>query len=190
MKRHKIFPTLVYTLDCSDLIEPVQKLLDSIKWEDEFQGQSDDLYILQKDTDLSKDFVKRVNSTLSEINYSSSLQMTTSWFNKTYVFNGIGRHIHTNSFWSSVFYFEENCGDLFFNKDHSAITVPVTKENVELQMFGEMSFPAEKGTLILFPSYLPHYVEQDNIDEPRYSLAMNYMPIRRCGDDDSTYDYR
>ena len=32
--------------------------------------------------------------------------------------------------------------------------------------------------------------EQDNIDEPRYSLAMNYMPIGRCGDDDSTYDYR
>ena len=71
----------------------------------------------------------------------------------------------------------------------NSITVPSMNEDPELKMFGDISFPAKKGVLLLFPSYLPHYVEINNFDKERFSLAMNFMPFGRCGVADSTYDY-
>ena len=65
--RFNIFPTLVYIVDCSDLIEPVKELLKSVKWNDDWRGQSEDLYVLNSHPKIAKAFENRVNSALSEI---------------------------------------------------------------------------------------------------------------------------
>ena len=118
MIRYNIFPTLVYVLNLSDLIEPVKDLMKSVTWKDEVNGgQSKNVHILDSNNTLSKQFENKVNDTLSELQYDVPLQITTSWFTKTKPHGRIGMHTHTNSMWSSVYYFDDDCGYLSFTKD-------------------------------------------------------------------------
>ena len=195
--RFSIFPTLVYAVECFDLIDDVKNACDSVDWSETYRSSHSDSYSskipifgIDNNIDLVQKIEQSGNYTLIELGYTNQLQMTTNWFTKTSPYKGIGRHNHTNSFWSSVYYFDDDCGYLSFTKDMNAITVPTTNDNPELKMFGDISFPAKKGTLLLFPSYLPHYVEINNFDKERFSLAMNFMPVGRCGVADSTYDYK
>ena len=195
--RYSIFPTLVYVVECHDLIDDVTKAWEEVDWSETYRSSHSDSYSskipifgIDKNIDLIQKFEEKINQTLSELRYSNQFKMTTSWFTKTRPYKGIGRHNHTNSFWSSVYYFRDDCGYLSFQKDMNSITVPSMNEDPELKMFGDISFPAKKGVLLLFPSYLPHYVEINNFDKERFSLAMNFMPFGRCGVADSTYDYK
>ena len=81
--RFNIFPTLIYYVNCSDLIDPVKEILKSVKWNDDWTGQSQDLYVLKSNPEIAKVFEDRVNSALSEIQYCLPFKLTTSWFTKT-----------------------------------------------------------------------------------------------------------
>ena len=187
--RFNIFPTLVYIVDCSDLIEPVKELLKSVKWNDDWKGQSEDLYVLNSHPKIAKAFENRVNSALSEIQYSLPFKLTTSWFTKTQPYGSIGRHNHSNSFWSAVYYFHDNCGKLSFTKDIPAINVDFKNKDHTTQMYGEVKFPAKKGHILLFPSILHHHLEINNFDKERFSLAMNFMPSGMHHGQDSSYNF-
>ena len=191
MIRYNIFPTLVYVLNLSDLIEPVKDLMKSVTWKDEVNGgQSKNVHILDSNKILLKQFENKVNDTLSEIQYDVPLQLTTSWFTKTKPYGRIGMHTHTNSMWSSVYYFDDDCGYLSFTKDAPQINVDFQNKDHNLQMFGDVKFPASKGSMILFPSSLTHHLDVNDFDKYRYSFAMNFMPIGLCRHADSTYEYK
>ena len=40
----------------------------------------------------------------------------------------------------------------------------------------------KEGDLILFPSWVPHYVDKNNTDKERISLAFNTFPIGEMGE--------
>ena len=67
--RFNIFPTLVYIVDCSDLIEPVKDLSKSVAWNDDWRGQSENVHILNSEPRLVEEFENRVNLSLSELQY-------------------------------------------------------------------------------------------------------------------------
>ena len=185
--RFNIFPTLVYYVNCSDLIDPVKEILKSVKWNDDWTGQSQDLYVLKSNPKIAKVFEDRVNSALSEIQYCLPFKLTTSWFSKTKPYGSITRHNHTNSFWSAVYYFHDNCGNLSFTKDVPAINVDFKSKEHTTQMYGETMFPAKKGHILLFPSTLHHHLAVNNFDKDRFSLAMNFMPSGMHHGHDSSY---
>ena len=87
--RFNIFPTLVYIVECSDLIEPVKDLLKSVTWNDDWNGQSENVHILNTEPKLVEDFENIVNLSLSELQYELPLKLTTSWFTKTAPYMGI-----------------------------------------------------------------------------------------------------
>ena len=61
MIRYNIFPTLVYVLNLSDLIEPVKDLMKSVTWKDEVNGgQSKNVHILDSNKTLSKQFENKL----------------------------------------------------------------------------------------------------------------------------------
>ena len=75
--RFNIFPTLVYIVDCSDLIEPVNDLLKTVTWNDDWNGQSENVYILNSEPKLVEEFENTVNFSLSELQYELPLKLTT-----------------------------------------------------------------------------------------------------------------
>tara|TARA_B100001094_G_scaffold66528_1_gene62715 strand:- start:154 stop:756 length:603 start_codon:yes stop_codon:yes gene_type:complete len=188
-----IFPTIVYVVQCSDLVEDVKVLLnDDVEWSDSLiHGQTNDLYILtNRNPELVKKFEDKVNEVLDELDFENTFQMTTSWFTRIAPYGHIESHRHANCMWSSVFYFEEECGSLSFTKESQSINVPQNNCNPYLTMSGDVSFPCEKGTLLLFPSHLHHRLNLNDRSDIRYSMAMNYMPKGQVTMGDSSFNYR
>jgi uncharacterized protein (TIGR02466 family) len=87
-------------------------------------------------------------------------------------------HTHPNNFLSGVYYVKTpaRSGRIVFGDPRpaaSAIT-PTLAENTRFNS-NEMSFEPEDGKLILFNSWLPHFVELNRSEEERISIAFNVM---------------
>jgi len=193
MRKHsriQLFPTLIYDVDCSELIDDVLKEFSKVKWENNWVNANDTVFTLDNNKTLVKKIENVVNETLSEIEYTVPLKMSTSWFTRISP-GDIGRnHYHTNSFYSGIFYFQDCNSNLVVAKQNPQIHVPFKTKNFGLISSGDIALKADKGHMILIPGDIRHYIEQNLKGENRNSLAMNFMPIGFCHESDSSYNYK
>ena len=193
MRKHsriQLFPTLIYDVDCSELIDDVLKEFSKVKWENNWVNANDTVFTLDNNKTLVKKIENVVNETLSEIEYTVPLKMSTSWFTRISP-GDIGRnHYHTNSFYSGIFYFQDCNSNLVVAKQNPQIHVPFKTKNFGLISSGDVALKADKGHMILIPGDIRHYIEQNLKGENRNSLAMNFMPIGFCHESDSSYNYK
>lgn len=109
------------------------------------------------------------------------------WFNINYKNNTNAVHTHDNSFISGVFYLKanHNQGNINFYKDYAQdfiVASQATIGNFTPLSASAMSFKPATQKLIMFPGWLPHGVERNEIDEERISISFNVKIIRT--DDD------
>ena len=122
--------------------------------------------------------------------------ITTSWLTITRKGDLSQFHNHRNSFWSGVYYFQDE-----YPEGSSSIQFrnPVTPlsdycycsydvENFNHYNAESWRFSPEPKQLLLFPSYLMHRIMKNNCDKVRHSLAFNIVPVGRWGECDSSYD--
>ena len=188
----KIFPTLLFEIDCSELLEDTLKILDGVEWRDlEVNDSSIDKFVLSEYPELSSAFDDKVNECLNgELSYRVPMKMSTSWFTRTPTGSIVNEHKHTNSLWSSVFYFDDVSSIIFNKRETPMIDVKFESYDPGVIPYGHAIFPAKKGQMILFPSDLYHWTNENEDDKYRYSLAMNFMPHGMCYDNDSSYHYQ
>ena len=115
--------------------------------------------------------------------YDNKFIITTSWFTHTKDGRFGNFHNHSNSMFSGVFYFtDDNSAIKFqnFNKNTSFNIIPK-----EFNVYNSSSWEVKppKGTILLFPSEVYHYVNISNKD--RKSLAFNIVPVGEYGGRDS-----
>ena len=188
--RVQLFPTLIYDVECSDLIDDVLKEFDKATWKDDWQNINDTVFTLENNIKLVKKIENVVNETLSEIEYTVPLRMSTSWFTRITPGDMGRNHYHTNSFYSGIFYFQDDNSRLVVSKQQSQIHVPFKTKDFGLVSSGDVGLKADKGHMILIPGDIRHYIEQNINNKNRNSLAMNFMPIGFCSDGDSSYNYK
>jgi len=193
VRRTAIFPTLVYSVNCSHLNQDVLKVFkttdmakDNFVWD----PSKNDFYVLSKNKKLVHTFESIINELVQEIGYVCPFRMTTSWFTYTLPNQRVEAHHHTNSVWSAVFYFDGDCSPLVFDKSPHGINVECTPRDYNLKMAGSLGFPAKHGTMMVFPSDLRHFSDVNNTDQIRRSLAMNFMPYGHVKALDSSFRYR
>jgi uncharacterized protein (TIGR02466 family) len=95
-------------------------------------------------------------------------------------------HLHNDDLFSGVFYLKtpEKCGDIVFSHPalqqqyHYRSDHPIVEQWTETNS-GIMFQHAQVGKLILFPSWLVHYVEPNLSDDDRISIAFNTKLIER-----------
>ena len=188
--RVRLFPTLIYDVECLELIDEVVDEFNKCKWVDEWVNVNDNCFTLDSNKNLTKKFEDIVNETLSEIQYTVPLKISTSWFTRTKD-GAMGKnHIHVNSFWSGIFYFQDNNSNLVVVKDPPQIHVPWKTKDIGLVTSGDVALKADKGHMILIPGNLRHYIQQNIKGEDRNSLAINFMPNGLCFVEDSSYNYK
>ena len=124
--------------------------------------------------------------------------ITTSWLTNTTKHISSSTHKHQNSFWSGVYYYQD---------DYPIKTAPITfhnpiqeitsfnyaeddLENLNFKNTNTFSIKPESKTLLLFPSYLYHQIMEHDINTNRLSLAFNIMPNSEFGNMDSYFDPR
>ena len=130
-------------------------------------------------------YVKEILNPREDLNY----YITQSWLN---VINpgdwSNTKHCHSNSLISVVFYVSTAEGDMItcidpLTEKKEKILYSKTKEEVNIWNAPEWSFPVKNNQLILFPSWLVHYVpiNESARSEPRMTIAFNTFAKGRFG---------
>ena len=113
---------------------------------------------------------------LLKVSRKHQFYITQSWVN----FNRKGEthhaHHHSNSLISGVFYVAgDDCPINFSNAGYHIFGRGFDVEIAESNLYNAKGWrvPNENFKLILFPSYVKHFVEPNESDTPRISLSMN-----------------
>ncbi len=154
--------------------------------------------LLTTDSNI-RNITKFINKSLQEysktiLQSNNKMKITQSWLSKhdeipqvTYA------HRHPNSVISGVYYIEADPkvhAGLTFSKDlgygqtfiqHHAD--PELEDDSNPYAAQEQTVPADKGTLILFPSWLNHTVVGKQVAKPRCSIAFNTWFEDEIGND-------
>ena len=154
---------------------------------------SSDVRLLKKYPRIEKILLNKFKRIAKEnLCYKNDFVINTSWMSKTDPGGYSQMHMHKNSFYSGVYYFNE------YDNDSSALEfeTPLTAYSdfqlipTEFNIMNSQSWKIwpEKNLLVLFPSYLRHGVRENKSNETRYSLAFNIVPVGKYGEGDSAYD--
>lgn len=87
-------------------------------------------------------------------------------------------HIHGESIFSGVFYVKGKEGNGKINLTHPATNIPYHLPGLIIDQLGNSNsgnvfhYP-QPGKMIMFPSWISHYVEPNLLDDDRISIAFN-----------------
>jgi uncharacterized protein (TIGR02466 family) len=151
---------------------------------------SENKFILRDNKMLEiNDFIERSISEYFVRIYSprhqAKLRVTQSWCNYTKKGQYHHKHDHSNSLVSGVFYpFADKNTDRisFYREGFRQLKFSPTEWNI----YNSESwwFSAGTGDLVLFPSSMPHMVEEVKGDHTRISLSFNTFPAGLIGNDE------
>ena len=180
-----IFPTVIGVCRRKDLVIPVKEAVAKC---DDYQGMKSTTNYALNETTLQKELVEEVKQYLASVlHINQNIKMTTSWWTKVNESNcwDLHYHNHPNSWFSAVFYFEDNCDIDFTREDPQTISVvPELYTALTSTLF---SMTLNAGDLIIFPSNVLHKAQFAGTD--RQSLAMNLMPVGLIGEGHSECVY-
>lgn len=128
--------------------------------------------------------LEKINEVLIDVHLSMGLKpeyksyVNESWLNinppKTYN----SKHLHPRSLFSGVYYIsvpEGDCGQIIFERDPlmlSYLPSYVVKHWNDMTS-GTAAYSPKQGKLLIFPSWLMHWVEANNTENDRISLSFN-----------------
>jgi len=194
----KLFPTLVYQIDASELIEPCVEILNDLlkpknkrKWTFKTNNATYDKFIL-KDENLKIAFQEKINTCTSVLEYKLGFKMTTSWFTRTAPGDIVQKHKHANCFYSAVFYPYANAAPLILESFTIPPMIDPEFKSLDPLMipYGNVEISPPAGSMLIFPSSMYHWTKKNETTKDRFSLAMNFMPDGFVVRGDSTYNYQ
>jgi len=189
-KINMLFPEVIYTekLDLDE--EYLNQQYDKQSWLTYRGTERTGIFTeISKNNDLLKEMpdieFAILNSlkkyTYNVLKYNNDFKITTSWFTKTKQNQFSIMHNHANSMFSAVYYFDNNINsEIKFEKKSMSMWELKPIEHNEFNC-GTDIMSIENGTIIIFPSYLPHQVLEHNDDSIRKSLAINFIPVGEIG---------
>jgi uncharacterized protein (TIGR02466 family) len=131
-------------------------------------------------TVLADEILKRINPLVQLFGFKSDCRvgLTNLWININQPCSFNRPHIHPDSVFSGVYYVEyiANSGKLIFKHPSVAQQILVNEnivENFTEFSSGTYAVTPEIGKLIIFPSWLEHYVEPNTSTQERISIAFN-----------------
>jgi uncharacterized protein (TIGR02466 family) len=111
---------------------------------------------------------------------TSDLVLGNWWININGKYDYNEQHDHQNSVLSGTYYVqvpEENMGNLILHRGDNAEFFLTSKVEREQTMANAMAVPCpvKESMFYLFPSWVKHSVERNNIDSERISIAFNFV---------------
>ena len=178
VKQHKVFPTIINEIQF-DMDEQEHNLvIDELNVMEKFQ---EDNLIVQTTDDLSKHipkFTKSIYKITEKIceKYEylyDRLEFTGMWANKLKAGDIHPPHTHSNNIFSGVYYLEGGSQIQFFDPRPQASVLHPNLKYTNFDNSGMIGFDAEKGTGLIFPSWLQHWVTKTN--KTRISISWNIL---------------
>lgn len=175
------FPTPIWSSELSiNLEKPISKCLEletkltSVKRSNVGGFQSDliDWGTHKEFLECKEVIVNNLQKIIEEIKIGS-VRLTSFWININRKGNFNKQHFHPQSFLSGCLYLKTpiNSGKIIFKRPDIMQHYASHLENPIF--FLECFYDPCPGMLLLFPSWVGHYVEPNNSDEPRISISFN-----------------
>ena len=195
-----LFPTpvVVTNIDRDFTKDELQLFLTDIPmWKDEklraLNYRSKEHYLFDSHVDILGDIKKFCESQLKDYMEEiegvdtnlAGLRITQSWLNKTKSGESHHMHYHPNSYLSAVFYITCLPNDSINIKNRSFENynnMRFQKKKMTTWNSNVVGVNIKEGDLILFPSWMPHYVDlNETKNRERISLSFNTFPIGEMG---------
>lgn len=138
-----------------------------------------DLFSDNKFNDLNEWVKNQVTQYCNQLGIiSNCLSNNGSWFNIYYRNDFQETHVHPTSVISAIYILtcSNDGARIFFNSPINGM-YHVLKKTEKQEMVDKIICSSNPGTLIIFPSYLPHSVERHESDQIRISLSYNYKQL-------------
>ena len=121
------------------------------------------------------------NYTAQVLNSDDEITIQQSWVNLTERNKHHPKHYHTNSYLSGVFFIQSNetVAPIIFDSPntHNFPIRPEPRGEVSNEFINDSyTCVAKEGTLLLFPSHIPHWVPINPLPDARISLSFNTFP--------------
>lgn len=141
---------------------------------------------------LEDKILNQANNCLKDFGFRTDLcfvDIENFWFNINKQNHTNSVHIHDNAFVSGVYYLqaEEKQGSINFYKNQIldyAVVSQAPIDNFTPISASAISFQPKTGKLIMFPGWMPHGVERNELDKDRISVSFNVKIFRT---DDERY---
>ena len=178
VKQHKVFPTIINEIQF-DMDEQEHNLV--IDELNDMENIEENNLIVQTTDDLSKHipkFTKSIYKITEKIceKYEylyDRLEFTGMWANKLKAGDIHPPHTHSNNIFSGVYYLEGGSQIQFFDPRPQASVLHPNLKYTNFDNSGIIGFDAEKGTGLIFPSWLQHWVTKTN--KTRISISWNIL---------------
>jgi len=117
--------------------------------------------------------------------------MTGLWLNVSTRGHGHRSHTHPNNIFSGVYYLRvaEGANKISFEDPRGQASMVRMKGEKTTFMYDTYSEKVRNGAMVLFPSWLRHFVPANESDEPRISASFNFM-VRGFAEDHSNPEWQ
>jgi len=105
----------------------------------------------------------------------NGLRITTSWVNFAERGYGHAKHHHTNSMLTGVYFLdvESSVPEIYFENPAPNWTIEWNRTEFHIFNNKEATLPVKNGDLVLFPSWLNHYVPKNETDNTRITISFD-----------------
>lgn len=155
-----------------------------------------DTNILDRDNflNLKLEILSHIHILMHEIigvDKEIGFKITNSWANKHMPGDWAHNHYHKNSLYSGVVYIETppDGGNLVLERPYPTLFLPTLElqsdDDSEDNLINLDNWTIHPGRakLIIFPSYVKHYVTKNNSNVERLTMAFNVWPTGKIGTD-------
>jgi uncharacterized protein (TIGR02466 family) len=128
--------------------------------------------------DLLKSKIKVLSKFIDD---DLTLRLDNIWININERGDYNGKHYHPSSAFSGTIYIQvdENTGRIRFYDDSSPMKHYPLKLSDSSKVFNQIvTYTPKNGMLILFPSWMPHDVEESSSDMTRISISFNLKQVK------------
>lgn len=176
--QHKVFPTIINLFEFDMDKQEYDLVIDELNDMEKYKENS---FITQTTDDLSKHipkFTKEIYELTKKVceQYSyqyDKLECTGMWANKLKAGDIHPPHTHSNNLLSGVYYLQGGSQIHFFDPRPQAWVLQPNTTEQNFNNTGMVGFNAEKGTGLIFPSWLQHWVTKT--DKTRISISWNIL---------------
>jgi len=180
---HKLFPTNVFLYDNLVSEDYLYKIKNSIL-EDNSKSDTSSNWQSSYELHTTVEFRAFANLVLSKnerilksLGYHfDRLQITDMWANVLKPGQMHEVHNHSNNFYSGVFYVSaEKTSGINFMDPRPQATVFLPKKDNNLDNTNIISYESQSNRMLLFPSWLSHWVPINKSEHDRISISWNIM---------------
>ena len=196
LKRHLdlFFPTPIYWSDLADTTNLNENLIKNIEeWEKKDRGlkntnqggwhSTTDMYLKKEYEPLVEALNKFQKQIRIEEGYIHPTVLVNMWANINPPGCSNRSHNHPNSQWAGVYYVKtpHNCGNLVLEDPRPgyAMTAPqqIAPDKLPPRLLPNVGYIPVAGRLMMFPSFLNHYVDINKSTENRISVSFNFIQM-------------